>query len=76
MQNLKIGRYTHPETQASWLGWIEPDDMSWIMFIDADNRPTVFLDRDPRHRSRPLAVRGMRPDHFDTAPFLVVVCAT
>lgn len=47
MQNITVGRYTHPETQEYWQGWLEPDDKSWIMFIAADGSPTVFLDRDP-----------------------------
>lgn len=45
MQNLEAGRYTDPA--IGWQGWVEPVDRTWIMFIDADNRPVMFLDRDP-----------------------------
>jgi len=63
MCNITVGRYPKPtdeeraEIEAAspgchwpadcWQGWIEPDDLSWIAFIDVDGRPTFFLDRDP-----------------------------
>ena len=47
MGNIKVGRYSNPETRKFWQGWIEPEDLSWIMFIDVAGKPTVFLDRDP-----------------------------
>ena len=47
MSNIIVGRYSNPELQESWQGWIEPEDLSWIMFIGADGCPTVFLNRDP-----------------------------
>lgn len=56
MVNITVGRYEpSPEPLPegvhdvceTWQGWIEPDDLSWIMFIAADGSPTVFLDRDP-----------------------------
>jgi len=47
MVNIKVGRYSNSETRKFWQGWIEPEDLSWIVFIDADGSPTVFLDRDP-----------------------------
>ncbi len=58
MGNIKVGRYS-PGSKATdsegnwvplsnfWQGWVEPEDKSWIMFIDAAGKPTVFLDRDP-----------------------------
>lgn len=42
--NFKVSRYSDSK---NWAGCIEPDDRSWIMFVDKDNRPTVFLNRDP-----------------------------
>lgn len=45
--NIHVGRYTNPETRKYYQGWIEPDDRSWIAFIDADGKPQFFLDRDP-----------------------------
>ena len=47
MVNITVGRYSHPETRKFWQGWIEPDDKDWIMFVAADGKPVVFLDRDP-----------------------------
>ncbi len=47
MGNIKVRRYSDPETQKFWQGWIEPEDASWIMFIDAEGKPTVYLNRDP-----------------------------
>lgn len=47
MQNITVGRYGHESVREHWQGWIEPDDMSWIMFVQADGSPIVFLDRDP-----------------------------
>lgn len=44
MQNIIVGRYAHP---GAWQGWIEPDDRSWIAFIDIAGRPVFFLNRDP-----------------------------
>ena len=45
MCNIHIGRYRHPQS-VGWAGWIEPEDLSWIAFIDLEGNPTVFLDRD------------------------------
>lgn len=47
MDNIRVGRYSHPKTREFWQGWIEPDDRGWIMFVAADGSPVVFLDRDP-----------------------------
>ncbi len=47
MCNIKVGRYTHPSAREFWQGWIEPEDNSWIIFINAQGNPVVFLDRDP-----------------------------
>ena len=46
MQNIKVSRYAHPK-QHGWAGYFEPGDKSWIMFIGTDNKPHVFLHRDP-----------------------------
>lgn len=47
MQNIKVHRYTHPSMTPYWQGYIEPDDMSWVLFIAADGSVMAFLDRDP-----------------------------
>lgn len=46
MGNVTVGRYSDPELQKDWQGWIEPDDKSWIMFIAGDGKPVVFMNRD------------------------------
>jgi hypothetical protein len=45
MQNIKVGRYEN--TEAGYLGWIEPEDATWIAFVRDDHVPEVYLDRDP-----------------------------
>jgi len=47
MCNIIVGRYSNPETQKSWQGWIEPEDKTWIMFVAADGSLSTFLKRDP-----------------------------
>ncbi len=47
MQNINVHRYSHPSLTEHWQGTIEPDDLSWIMFVAADGKPVVFLNRDP-----------------------------
>lgn len=47
MPNIKVGRYENPEALAlGWLGWLEPSDKSWIVFVDEQHRPHVYLHRD------------------------------
>ena len=46
MCNIRVGRYQHPQS-VGWAGWIEPEDLSWIAFIDLKGEVTFFLDRDP-----------------------------
>lgn len=46
MCNLKVGRYDHPDS-VRYQGWIEPEDRTWIAFVDLDGKPVVFLNRDP-----------------------------
>lgn len=46
MGNITVGRYANPQS-AGYAGWLEPDDRSWIAFVDLEGRPVFFLDRDP-----------------------------
>lgn len=46
MCNITVGRYEHPES-AGFVGWIEPEDKSWVAFVDSGGHPQFFLDRDP-----------------------------
>ena len=47
MGNIRVGRYTEPKTVDGWAGWIEPEDLSWIMFVRGDGSVRVYLKRDP-----------------------------
>jgi hypothetical protein len=46
MKNIAVHRYSDP-AQVGWLGWIEPEDKSWIMFIPLEGEPVLFSSRDP-----------------------------
>ena len=47
MSNITIGRYGHESITKDYAGWIEPADQSWIIFLDADGRPSVYYaERD------------------------------
>lgn len=46
MTNIRVGRYNRPQS-VGWQGWIEPDDLAWIAFIDLVGKPVFFLHRDP-----------------------------
>ena len=46
MNNIVVGRYQHPQ-QVGWAGWIEPEDRSWIAFVDLEGHPVFYLNRDP-----------------------------
>lgn len=46
MQQINVKRYADPKA-TGWAGWIEPEDKSWVAFIDLKGHPTFFLNRDP-----------------------------
>ena len=46
MQNITVRRYSHP-LQVGWAGYIEPEDLTWIAFIDLTGAPKFYLHRDP-----------------------------
>jgi hypothetical protein len=45
MSNISVHRYG--EGVSGFAGWIEPDDLEWIVFITDDNKPLLFARRDP-----------------------------
>lgn len=47
MTNIVVGRYEHPDS-TDYLGWIEPEDRTWILFVRSDHTVEVYLDRDPQ----------------------------
>jgi hypothetical protein len=54
MKNITVGRYPRgftdgvPNAGEFWQGWVEPDDLSWVVFVRRDGTPVVFLNRDPK----------------------------
>lgn len=42
MCDIEIGRYDHPES-VKYQGWITPKDGSWIVFVDLEGNPRIFL---------------------------------
>ena len=46
MSNIRIGRYSDPEAVGGWQGWIEPEDKSWIIFVDIEGHVFLFPERD------------------------------
>ncbi len=48
MSRIIVKRYnTVPGECKGWQGYIEPEDLSWIIFIKYDGTPVVYLNRDP-----------------------------
>lgn len=44
MQNINVRRYEN--TSHGYAATIEPEDRSWIVFVDVDNKPTLYAHRD------------------------------
>ena len=42
MQNLTVGRYIEPSVKTTYQGWIEPEDRSWIIYLDAEGQPVLY----------------------------------
>lgn len=48
MSNITIGRYDHDSITNDFAGWLEPADKSWIIYTDANGKPTVYYpEREP-----------------------------
>ncbi len=45
MSNIILGRYDDPKA-VGYQGWLEPEDKTWIAFVDLDGKPVFFLNRD------------------------------
>lgn len=45
MTNINVHRYG--DQTKGWQGWVEPDDLSWILFIDDEGKPYFYGKRDP-----------------------------
>lgn len=46
MDGIRIEEYQNPDC-VGFLGWIEPDDKSWILFVRNDGQPLFFGKRNP-----------------------------
>lgn len=46
MCNITVGRYENPGS-VGYQGWLEPEDKTWIAFVDLEGSPVFFLSRDP-----------------------------
>jgi hypothetical protein len=46
MQNIEVHRYADPAA-TGWLGWIQPEDRSWILYVDLEHRVHAYIERDP-----------------------------
>lgn len=46
MPKIDVGRYEERD-RTNYLGYIQPADHSWILFIKLDGTPVLFANRDP-----------------------------
>lgn len=69
MPNIRVSRYPNPK-KVGWAGWVEPDDRSWVAYIDLEGRPVFFLHRDPETgavlpddpEEQPAAIEAIRAE--------------
>jgi hypothetical protein len=47
MENVKVKRYQDPDS-VRYVGWVEPDDGSWILFVPQKGEPELYTRRDPK----------------------------
>lgn len=58
MGNVKIGRYEHESVTKEFAGYIEPDDRSWIIWLDANGKPALYYsERDASGGVTGLGIR-------------------
>lgn len=53
MPKIMVGRYSAkggtksaPPVGAEWLGWLEPEDKSWILWVKRDGTPVFYGQRE------------------------------
>lgn len=56
MQNIHVKRYDDPAAVGGFLGTIEPEDRSFIVFVNADGTPQLWLR---------VKVEGERPGEVE-----------
>lgn len=42
MSNLTIARYDESVHKIGYSGYIEPEDRSWIIYLDTDGKPSRY----------------------------------
>lgn len=43
MQPIHVQRYAPEMKKAGWLGTISPEDGRWIVFVDVDHEPHLWV---------------------------------
>lgn len=44
--NIKIERYKNPANVDGWDGYVEPEDLTWILYFGANGRTKFYPERD------------------------------
>lgn len=47
MNPIQVGYYEHPEADDGWSGWVEPRNLSWILFFKEGGEIKLYTKRDP-----------------------------
>lgn len=64
-QNVHVSRYADSKV---WAMAIEPDDKSWIVFVDADGKPHLYLVVDIEDDGLNFATEAEAVAHADDEP--------
>lgn len=48
IHGLVFQQYAAGSDVGGFIGWYEPKDKSWILFVDKDNVGYMYLERDPK----------------------------
>jgi hypothetical protein len=46
MENLVVTRYLNPK-EVGYVGYVEPANRKWILFVTTNGEPVLFSHRDP-----------------------------
>ncbi len=66
MQNIHVRRYEDPD-RVHYQGWVEPEDRSWILFIEKDGTPQLYLETEVVDEDG-KTVRGYIPAEYMGEP--------
>ena len=45
--NIIIGRYSPQEADGAYESVIEPEDHSWVLYVDSEGKPELYMHREP-----------------------------